>query len=76
MLQLIQKKLKKNSIFVGVNGKKFNGNLFAPESIRNGANLAITNVKSRNTKIIFHSNPLKKFSTICSDYRKTLTPIL
>ena len=66
------KKTKKNSIFVGVNGKKFNGNLFAPESIRNGANLAISNVKSRNTKIIFQSNPLKIFSTICSDYRKTL----
>ena len=41
-------KIKKNSIFVGVKGKKFDGNLYANEAIQNNANLAITNKKSKN----------------------------
>ncbi len=66
------KKVNKNSIFIGVKGKKFDGNLYAGEAIKNRAILAITNKKSKNSKIIFHQNPLKIFSKISSKLRKSL----
>ncbi len=66
------KNLKKNSIFIGIKGKKFDGNLFANEAIKNGANLAISNKNNHNSKIIFKKSPLNEFNKICSIYRKTL----
>ena len=52
------KKIKKNSIFVGVKGKKYDGNNFAKEAIKNGALLAITNKRIRNSKTIYNKKPL------------------
>ena len=67
------KEVKKNSIFIGVKGKKYDGNKFAEEAINNGAILAITNDKRyKNSKIIFNKNPYKFFKKISSRYRKTL----
>ena len=66
------KEIKKNSIFVGVKGKKFDGNFYADSAIKNGAVLAISNKKSKNPKIIFKKNPLNFFSEISTDYRKSL----
>ena len=40
------KNIKKNSIFLGIKGKKFDGNLYGDEAIKNNAILAITNKRS------------------------------
>ena len=66
------KKIKANSIFVGIKGKQYDGNKFGIDAIKNGAILAITNKKSHNPKTIFQKNPLKSFSEISSIYRKSL----
>ena len=64
--------VKKNSIFIGVTGKKYDGNKFACEAIKNGAILAIVNIKSKNSKIIYHDKPLEFFNKLSSIYRKSL----
>ena len=66
------KKIKNKTIFVGVKGKKYDGNKFGNDAIRNGAILAITNKKSSNSKLIFQKDPLKYFNKISSIYRKSL----
>ena len=66
------KKISKNSIFIGIKGKRFNGNLFADEAIRNKAIIAISNKKFKNPKIIFNENPLNFFNKISQTYRKSL----
>tara|TARA_Y100001958_G_C21239019_1_gene566212 strand:+ start:39 stop:2861 length:2823 start_codon:yes stop_codon:yes gene_type:complete len=71
-LSINSKKINKNSIFIGVKGKNFDGNYFAKEAIRNGAILALSNKKNKNSKIIFKQNPLNELNQICSIYRKSL----
>ncbi len=66
------KKIKENSIFVGIKGKKYDGNKFGSDAIRNGAVLAITNKRNYNSKLIFQKDPLKSFNEISSIYRKSL----
>ncbi len=66
------KKINKNSIFVGVKGKKFDGNMYAQDAIVNNAILAISNKKNKNSKIIFQQNPLNIFNKMSSIYRKSL----
>ncbi len=66
------KKINKNSIFIGVKGKNFDGNLYANEAIRNKAVLAITNKKSKNPKILYKNNPLNFFNKISKNFRKSL----
>ena len=51
------KKIKKETIFIGIKGKKYDGNKFAMNAIRNGAILAITNKKNDSPKIIFQKDP-------------------
>ena len=68
------KEVNKNSIFIGVKGKKHDGNNFANEAINNGAILAITNKKNKNPKMIFHKKPLKFLNKVSSIYRKSLNP--
>ena len=69
------KKVNKNSIFIGVKGKKFDGNNFVQDSLRNGAILAISNKKYKSSKIIFKQNPLKEFNKLSSTFRKSLDAI-
>ncbi len=66
------KKINKNSIFIGVKGKRFDGNNFTKEAIRNGAVIAITNKNYKNSKIIFKQNPLSELNKISSVFRKSL----
>ena len=66
------KKISKNSIFIGVKGKNFDGNNYAKNAIKNGAIFAISNKKNKNSKIIFKKNPLYQFNKITSLYRKSL----
>ena len=66
------KKIKKNSIFIGIKGKKFDGNLYSNEAIKNNAILAISNKKYKSTKIINQKNPLLAFNKITASYRKSL----
>ena len=66
------KKIKKETIFIGIKGNRYDGNKFGVDAIRNGATLAITNKKNYNSKIIFQKNPLKFFNKISSIYRKSL----
>ena len=66
------KNIKKNSIFLGIKGKKFDGNLYGDEAIKNNAILAITNKRSKNSKIIYHDSPLKLFNKLSFNFRKSL----
>ncbi len=66
------KKIYKNSIFIGIKGKQFDGNLFAKEAIKNKATLAISNKKYNNPMIAFNKNPLDFFNILCSVFRKSL----
>ncbi len=66
------KKVNKNSIFIGIKGKKFDGNLYGNEAIKNNAMLAITNKRSRNSRIIFQKNPLYFLNKISFSLRKSL----
>ena len=66
------KQVKKNSIFIGVKGKNFDGNSYAKDAIRNGAILALSNKNNKNSRIIFKKNPLKELHKISSKFRKSL----
>ena len=58
------RKVKKNNIFFGVKGKKFNGSKFVGQAFRNGASISVSEGKLNNkTKNIIHvKNSLKIFS--------------
>ncbi len=71
LVSINSKEIKKNSIFVGIKGKKYDGNNFADEAIKNGAILAIVNKKYKNSKIILKQKPLKFLNKISSTYRKS-----
>ena len=66
------KKMPDKSIFIGIKGKKYDGNKFGNEAVCNGAILAITNKSKKNSKMIFQKYPLKFFNEISSNYRKSL----
>ncbi len=66
------KKINKNSIFIGVKGKKFDGNFYAKEALKNGSLYAISNKRYKNSKIIFEQDPLNIFNYMSSIYRKSL----
>ncbi len=66
------KRIGKKTIFIGIKGKKYDGNLFVNEAIKNKAPLAISNIKSKNPKVIFEKNPLKVFQNLSLKYRKSL----
>ena len=66
------KKINKNSIFIGIKGKKYDGNLFAGEAIKNGASLALSNKKNMGSKIIYNQNPLNFLNKISVKLRKSL----
>ena len=66
------KKIKKNSIFIKVKGKRYDGNYYAKDAVKNGAIIAISNIKNKNQKIIFNKNPLNSFNQISKEFRKTL----
>ena len=42
------------------------------EAIKNKAILAVTNKKSKNSKVIYQTNPLDDFNKICLNLRKSL----
>ena len=64
------KKIKKNQIFIALKGKKYDGNEFAVEAVKNGALLSIVDNKSiTNKKIINVNNTIKFFSKISSAVR-------
>lgn len=65
-------KINKETIFIGVRGKQFDGNFYAKEALKNGAVLAISNKKFKNSKNIYHESPLNMFNNISSIYRKCL----
>ena len=66
------KKISKNTIFFGIRGRNYDGNLYAKEAIKNKAKLAITNKKYKNSKIVYKKNPLNSFSKISLKFRKSL----
>ena len=68
------KAVNKNSIFIGIKGKKFNGSKFSNEAIKRGAVLAISNKNNSDSKIVFKKNPLQFLNKLGEIYRKTLNP--
>ena len=69
---LNSKRINKNSIFIGIKGKKFDGNVYAKDAIKNGAVVAINNKNNKNSKIIFKKKPINDFSYLSSLFRKSL----
>ncbi len=72
LVSINSKAIKKDSIFIGIKGKNYNGNKFADEAVKNGAILAVANKKYKNPKIIFKKEPLKFLNRISTSYRKSL----
>ena len=66
------KNIKRNSIFIGVKGKNFDGNMYANDAIKNGANLAVSNKKTTNPKIHFNQDPLSFLNKISYNFRKSI----
>ncbi len=62
------KHVKKNYIFFAIEGNKIDGNNYISDSIKNGANVIISNryIKSDNKEVVFikHKNPRKLLSEI------------
>ena len=52
--------------------KKFDGNVYAEEAIKNKAILSISNRKYKNSKIFLKKNPLDFFNDLSSNFRKSL----
>ena len=54
--------LKKNSLFIAIKGKNFDGNCFIDKAFKNGASLVLVDdrkyTNSRNKKIIYVSNTI------------------
>lgn len=69
----------KNSIFFALKGERFNGNLFAKETINKGCSYAIVDEKdvADGEKIFYVENVLKTLQSLANYHRKVLnTPII
>lgn len=68
----------KNSIFFGIRGEHFDGNLFAEEALKNGASFAIVeNINSSNKHIITVDDTLKTLQELATLHRKNISiPII
>ena len=67
--------IKKDSLFIGINGENFNGNDYVDEAIHKGACLAITDSKkyktSQNKNIIYVNNSISALKKITSNILKS-----
>ncbi|PHR70862.1 MAG: UDP-N-acetylmuramoyl-tripeptide--D-alanyl-D-alanine ligase [Lutibacter sp.] len=71
--------IRKNTLFFALKGDNFNGNKFAEEAIKKGANFSIVDEKEyqTNKKIILVDNVLKCLQDLAKHHRKALNiPIL
>ena len=68
---LNSKNIKKNQFFVGVKGKKFDGNKYASEALKNRASVAVIDkfYPPSNKNKIFVKNSLNTFSNIAAKIR-------
>ena len=67
--------IKKDSLFIGINGENFNGNDYVDEAIHKGACLVITDSKkyktSKNKNIIYVNNSISALKKITSNILKS-----
>ncbi len=67
--------IKKDSLFIGINGENFNGNDYVDEAINKGACLVITDSKkyktSKNKNIIYVNNSISALKKITSNILKS-----
>ena len=67
--------IKKDSLFIAINGENFNGNDYVDEAIHKGACLAITDSKkyktSKNKNIIYVNNSISALKKITSNILKS-----
>ena len=67
--------IKKNSLFIGINGENFNGNDYVDEAIHKGACLVLTDSKkyktSKNKNIIYVNNSISALKKITSNILKS-----
>ena len=67
--------IKKDSLFIGINGENFNGNDYVDEVIHKGACLVITDSKkyktSKNKNIIYVNNSISALKKITSNILKS-----
>ncbi len=73
------RKIRKGSVFFALKGDNFNGNEFAEEALRSGANYAVIDEEKYNTfpNAILVSNALETLQKLANFHRKQLTiPII
>ena len=73
------RKIRENTLFFALKGDNFNGNKFAEEALKKGANFAIIDEREYKTSenIILVDNVLKTLQELASYHRKTLNiPII
>ena len=67
--------IKKDSLFIAINGENFNGNDYVDEAIHKGACLVITDSKkyktSKNKNIIYVNNSISALKKITSNILKS-----
>ena len=67
--------IKKDSLFIGINGENFNGNDYVDEAIHKGACLVITDSKkyktSKNKNIIYVNNSISALKKIATNILKS-----
>ena len=69
----------KNSIFFGIKGEKFDGNIFIKQAIEKGAQFAVSDNKNYidNSKIIYVKDTLKALQELSKLHRKNISiPII
>ncbi len=68
------RKIRKGSIYFALKGKNFNGNKFANEALKNGANYAVIDDEKYNThpNIILVEDALKTLQKLANFHRKQL----
>jgi len=69
----------KNSIFFGIKGSNFDGNLFGQQAIENGASFAVLNTKknSENKQFIYVPDTLKTLQSLANLHRNNFSiPII
>ena len=63
--------IRKNNVFFGIKGKKFDGNRFVNQALSNGASIAVSDNKliRKNKNNIYVKNSLNTFSNIAKSIR-------
>lgn len=74
-ISIDSRKISSNCVFFSINGKKYNGNLFAEEAIKNGAYFAfVNNIKYQNIRknILYIKDTINSIQQLANYYRNNI----